>query len=284
MTVSRMSDTIELVGETDITKVMATVVAATAPEVPLAAAEAKVAEARKIMGAKAPEKPEPAPTAGFDAEEMTAAEIVELPTVSPPPPTISPPRYSEALHAAQLAPVNVLPAMDETATGEGPAPYVSYDADSVNTSAAEYNLQVKTCTDSVGRTFYEFDDGKSKALVVCVFKTIAGELIALNGVVMPMADFQQIVYVRTQAPKKGRVAKESRELRAAPPVLNDTVHCTLKNGQTLMLPNTTVKHVMMALQHLAPPPSHIETEVDEDEMYETEEYVGPLRRFFRWLY
>jgi hypothetical protein len=187
---------------------------------------------------------------------------------------------ARAVMGTQPQPKPLLP-LDADAPAETIAPYAEYQKDSITTSVNDYAIRVKEYQDEHGRRFYEFDNGRSKPLLACIFTTTAGQLISLNGVVMPLVSFQSIVYARTAPAKVGKEAKRTAsrtggDLRAAIPVGDEKVLCTLTDGQSLSIPNTTVQYIMMALQRLAPPAHHIETD--------DEEHVGPLRRLWRWLY
>lgn len=179
-----------------------------------------------------------------------------------------------------------LPLLASDAVAETIAPYSEFKANSISESIDEYKIYMKESRDEHGRQFYEFDNGRSKPLLACLFTTVAGPLISLNGIVMPLTSFQSIVYARTAPAKVAKEAKRTAsraggDLRAAIPVGDDKVICTLTDGQQITIPNTTVQHVMMALQHLAPPSARVETEAAEEQ---AEEHVGPLRRLWRWLY
>lgn len=183
---------------------------------------------------------------------------------------------------APAPPVKALQPIDADAPAETIAPYAEYQKDSISASVNDYAIRVKEYQDKHGRQFYEFDNGRSKPLLACVFTTTAGQLISLNGVVAPLVSFQNIIYARTAPAKVGKEAKRAAsrttsDLRGTLPVGDEKVLCTLTDGQQLTIPNTTVQHVMMALQSLAPPAHHVETEQEE-------EHVGPLRRLWRWLY
>ena len=186
---------------------------------------------------------------------------------------------------APAPPVKALQPIDADAPAETIAPYVEYQKDSMSASVYDYVIRVKEYQDEHGRQFYEFDNGRSKPLLACVFHTTAGYLVSLNGVVAPLASFQSIVFARTAPAKVGKEAKRAAsrttsDLRGSLPVGDEKVLCTLTDGQQLTIPNTTVQHVMMALQRLAPPATRVETEQAEAEA----EHVGPLRRLWRWLY
>lgn len=181
--------------------------------------------------------------------------------------------------------IKSLAPIDVESPAETIAPYAEFKKDSITESVGEYAIRVKEYEDEHGRQFYEFDNGRSKPLLACLFTTTAGQLISLNGVVSPLASFQSIIYARTAPAKVGKEAKRTAsrtggDLRSAIPVGDDKVLCTLTDGQSLTIPNTTVQHVMMALQRLAPPVLRIETEHESPEA----EHVGPLRRLWRWLY
>ena len=244
-------DTITLVGETDIRKVLSDM--ASAPEKQHAA---DVEEARKVMHATKMAPPyDAAAVTAFDVDEITAAPV-------------------EVTVSSVLAPAP----LDIISDGDQLAPYTEYKPATVEVNAAEYDIRVKEHIDTCGRKFYEFDDGRSKSLLACVFETTAGQLIALNGIVMPLTAFQKIVYVRTASAKLAKLAtaRTTGDSRAPVPVSSEKVLCTMADGKEIMLVNTTVQHVMMALQLLAPPANRVETEQDE--------HVGPLRRLWRWLY
>lgn len=227
----------------------------------LAAHEHDMEEARKLMEVKAP--------AVIPTVAAAEAAVEEARTVMGAPPL------------QKSVPKALLP-LDADAPAETIAPYADYQKDSITTSVNDYAIRVKEYKDEHGRQFYEFDNGRSKPLLACIFTTTAGELISLNGIVMPLFSFRCIVYARTAPAKVGKEAKRTAsrtggDLRAAIPVGDEKVLCTLTDGQLLSIPNTTVQHIMMALQRLAPPVPHVETDTEE-------EHVGPLRRLLRWLY
>lgn len=197
-----------------------------------------------------------------------------------------------------------LQAADEVA--ETFAYYSEFKKNSISESIGEYTIHIKEAQDEHGRQFYEFDNGRSKPLLACLFTTAAGQLISLNGVVMPLSSFQNIVYARTAPATLPKEAQRNpnlagADLRATIPVSDDKVLCTLTDWQQITIPDTTVRHVMMALQRLAPPARRTETETEaepaekqaeeqEEEQEEKqeeeqeEEHVGLLRRLWRWLY
>lgn len=261
---------------TDITAVLSTL-----ESNPEKKHDADVQEARKIMGATmmAPTYDASAITA-FDVEEPTTAPVEQTVKVQAPPP-VSPTHVRVPTAAA--APPAPTP-LEALAESDHLAPYIEYKPATVAVNAAEYDIHVKEHTDARGRRFYEFDDGRSKPLLACVFETTAGSLISLNGIVMPLSAFQQTVYVRTAPSKLAKLAKASTsrttgDIRSPVPVSAEKVLCTMSDGKEITLVNTTVQHVMMALQHLAPPANRVEVE-----RMEIEEHVGPLRRLWRWLY
>ena len=278
-------DEIELVADTDIKKVLDGL--ATNPETQH---DVDVAEARKVMRATKSAPPyDAAAVTAFDAEEITAAPVEENASRIVPSATLAaviapepaPSRVPVAAAVPSLLPLEVLTESDHL------APYTEYKPSTVVVNAAEYDVHVKEHTDARGRHFYEFDDGRSKPLLACIFETTAGHLIALNGIVMPLSAFQQIVYVRTAPSKLAKLAKANTsratgDIRSPVPVSAEKVLCTMADGTVTTLVNTTVQHVMMALQHLAPPANRIETE--QESAGEVEEHVGPLRRLWRWLY
>ncbi len=224
----------------------------------LTAHEHDVEEARKLM--KVAEQP--------PAVVAAEAAVEEARTVMGAP----------KAEAKSLIPLNA------DAVAETIAPYSEFKTNSISESICEYTIHVKESQDAHGRQFYEFDNGRSKPLLACVFSTAAGELISLNGIVMPLGSFQSIVYARTAPARLPKEAKRTAsraggDLRAAIPVGDDKVLCTLTDGQQISVPNTTVQHVMMALQRLAPPAVRVTMEAEP-----AEEHVGPLRRLWRWLY
>lgn len=255
------------------------------------AAEAAVEAVRKLVS--------PAPVVTVGSAELEARKLLMPDDVAPIAGDFAAAmanikKASPAVAAAEAAmeearklvtpapPTKALAAIDADAPAETIAPYAEYQADSISVSVNDYAIRVKEYQDEHGRQFYEFDNGRSKPLLACIFHTTAGHLISLNGVVAPLASFQSIVFARTAPAKVGKEAKRTAsrtggDLRAAIPVGDEKVLCTLTDGQQLSIPNTTVQHVMMALQRLAPPAMRVETE-------QTEEQVGPLRRLWRWLY
>lgn len=150
----------------------------------------------------------------------------------------------------------------------GIAPYAEYNHNTVEKNSAEYKITVNNYTDSNGRKFYEFDDRRTKALMVCIFETTAGRLVALNGVVVPMSAFCDIAYVHSEFTKKSDEPREHLEIRPYIPPFAENITCRTKGGHDIIIPNTTVQQVMMALHHLARP----------------DENFGILRRIWRWLY
>lgn len=165
-------------------------------------------------------------------------------------------------------------------------------------------ITVQKHTDSQSRRFYFFEDRAGKTLTVIVFSIPMHTFVSLNNIVIPMADFYTIKNMYTKENplfRYNRVMRGDEETQQS--IMNTAagIICDLQNGDTFSVPNTTIPLLCMAITTLSAedPPIEIRSPFDLDvgpitlpddlfgepnEKESTEEYVGPLRRFWRWLW
>ena len=178
----------------------------------------------------------------------------------------------------------------EAVSEEQPSIFANFVHDSMAQTMQTYAIRHKKQEDTVGRIFYEFDDGCANPLVIICFDTPIARLISVNKVVMPIKTFLSIIKMEETTTPKEEV-KATGDLRSPPLILHTHIRCSTESGDLFHIPNTKVEQLIMALSVLGKD----EGSVDDPEILiptpptlfhlpvETTTY-GPLRRFLQWLW
>jgi len=97
------------------------------------------------------------------------------------------------------------------------------------------------------RTYLVFNDGFRSNLQICVFKTKYGKHVYVNDIVVPLSVFLSISHCSVDKLPKGTT--ENLEHLDFTTDLN-RIKCETYSGETFVIKNTTVPHIMAALQDL----------------------------------
>lgn len=97
------------------------------------------------------------------------------------------------------------------------------------------------------RTYLLFNDGFRSNLKICVFKTKYGKHVYANNIVIPYDVFLSISHCSVEKLPKGTT--ENLEHLDFTTDLN-RIKCETYSGETFIIPNTTVPHIMAAIQEL----------------------------------
>ena len=97
------------------------------------------------------------------------------------------------------------------------------------------------------RTYLVFNDGFRSNLQICVFKTRYGKHVYVNNTVIPLSVFLSISHCFVDKLPKGTT--NNGECMDFSPDLN-RIKCETYSGETFIIPNTTVPHIMAAIQEL----------------------------------
>lgn len=132
--------------------------------------------------------------------------------------------------------------------------FANYESDWLTSIVKTHNCEVKTQTDSEGKTYYLFDNGLNRILVVIVFDTLNERMVKINDVIIPLKKFLNLKQCTGIASSAGdeAVAFEPRELRSAPaPLVFGSVHCVFGDRSELVITNVTVDELMMVVSYLS---------------------------------
>ena len=182
--------------------------------------------------------------------------------------------------------------------------FASFNPNQIENTIKQYNeIKVTYGKDALGRNFYYFDDAGFKPLVLVLFDTPSDTLLTVNESVMPLSEFMSITHVKQENELESSEKPPSniREINAGWKAGSyGTVVCTTSDETSIVIPNTNVKLIMMALAILSEKYDDV-TDSDEESDYQSDEesdeecadqsdevqapeHIGIIRRILRWLW
>jgi hypothetical protein len=113
------------------------------------------------------------------------------------------------------------------------------------------NIRTHAHTDTRGRQFNVYDDGSAAPTVIVRFNVGNTKYISINEVVIQQKHVAMIEKFTAVAPTLRTQMSLASNYRAEPPNVSPAVEVTLVNKETLVIPNTTVPILLLALTSLA---------------------------------
>jgi hypothetical protein len=106
------------------------------------------------------------------------------------------------------------------------------------------NIRTHAYTDTRGRQFNVYDDGSAAPTVIVCFNVGNTKYISINDIVIQEKSLTQIEKMNPVAPTLRTCVNQ---YRMEPPNVSPAVELTLSNKETLVIPNTTVPILLLAL-------------------------------------
>jgi len=129
--------------------------------------------------------------------------------------------------------------------------FSEFESNWLSSIVKEHNIEVKTKTDANGKTFYLFDNGLNRNLVVVTFDTSNMHMIKINNVILPLEKFltlKQCIGITSD----DTVAFEQQDLRVSPaPYVVGSVRCIFSDDSRMRIDNISVDEIMSVVSYLS---------------------------------
>jgi hypothetical protein len=127
-------------------------------------------------------------------------------------------------------------------SGSANLPYKIYESYS--------DITIQTQKDKLNRQYFFFKDAFDGKLVCVVFRSLAGQMISVNNVVVPLERFLKISEMLAKEAYDHHDEEHESQILDIHQIGNKNDILCLSKGDVVLVPNTTVPLVMMALTTL----------------------------------